>query len=125
MEALKPSILYIDDEPINLMLFKAMFNGRYNVKTIDSPVEGLNYIRNNKNIDIIFSDMRMPELNGVEFIREAVKLFPSAKYFILTGFDVTKEIEEALQEKIIEKYFQKPFDKEDLIDTIEKYSTQK
>lgn len=121
MENSKISILYVDDEPINLMLFEAMFNGHYNVITIESPIEGLNFLKENKNIDIVFSDMRMPKLNGIEFVREAIKLSPSAIYFVLTGFDITKEIEEALEDDVIKEYFQKPFQKHDLVNAIKKY----
>lgn len=125
MENKQISILYVDDEPINLILFEAMFNGHYKVKTIESPLKGLDFLNENIEIDIVFSDMRMPKLNGIEFVKEAIKLVPSATYFVLTGFDITKEIEEALEENIIKEYFQKPFQKQDLINAIKKYVNQK
>jgi response regulator RpfG family c-di-GMP phosphodiesterase len=115
------SILYVDDEPINLMLFEAMFYNEFKILTFESPVESLEYIRNNNNLDVVVSDMRMPKLSGVEFIREAIKVAPSITYFILTGFDVSKEIEEALKEDLIKECFQKPFEKEELVEAISKY----
>jgi YesN/AraC family two-component response regulator len=48
-------------------------------------------------------------MNGIEFIRLAQKDFPDISFFILTGFDITDEISEALKDKLIHKYFRKPF----------------
>ena len=48
-------------------------------------------------------------MDGIEFIRTARKDFPDIAYFILTGFDISEEINKALKEKIIHKYFRKPF----------------
>ena len=121
MEKPHISVLYVDDEPINLMLFEAMFNREYNVNTFESPVDGLEYIKNNKEIDVVVSDMKMPKLNGVQFIREAIKISPTSIYFILTGFDISKEIDEALNEDIIKEYFQKPFRKDELVKAINKH----
>jgi YesN/AraC family two-component response regulator len=53
--------------------------------------------------------MKMPGMNGVEFIRKAKQEYPYISYYILTGFDITEEIAEALREGLINKYFRKPF----------------
>jgi YesN/AraC family two-component response regulator len=41
--------------------------------------------------------MRMPVMNGVEFIVQAKELYKNIAYFILTGFEYNEEIEEALK----------------------------
>jgi YesN/AraC family two-component response regulator len=53
--------------------------------------------------------MKMPGMNGIEFIRMAKKEFPEIHYYILTGYDISDEISKALQEGLIDKYFRKPF----------------
>jgi len=50
----------------------------------------------------------MPGMNGVEFIRIAKKEYPEIVFYILTGFDITKEISEALNDNVIRQYFRKP-----------------
>jgi len=53
--------------------------------------------------------MRMPSMNGIQFIRKAKDKWPGIKYFILTGFEITPEIQSAINEKLIHKYFRKPY----------------
>lgn len=113
------TILYIDDEQLNLFLFKQNFNKEFNVLLCDSAEEGLDiYSKNNSEIDIVISDMKMPGINGVDFIRKIKKLDSKIPCFILTGFDITPEIHKALKNKILEGYFQKPFDIQNIRTTI-------
>ncbi len=118
------TILYVDDEPINLMLFKASFNRKYNIITAESGNEGLSQLKANPDTIVVISDMKMPGMNGIEFIRLAKLDFPNISFFILTGFEITDEIYEALKEQLIHKYFRKPFDIDELekaiIEAIEK-----
>lgn len=53
--------------------------------------------------------MKMLGMNGIEFIRLAKKDFPNISFYILTGFDITDEISEALEKRLIHKYFRKSF----------------
>lgn len=103
------TLLYVDDEPINLKLFAINFMNKYNVLTAGSGYEGLTILRSNSNTDAVISDMKMPGMNGLEFIRLAKKDYPFISFFILTGFDITDEIAEALHAGLICKYFRKPF----------------
>jgi len=105
----KITVLYVDDEPINLMLFSINFKGKFNVITAESGKAGLEILRKNQNINVLISDMRMPGMNGIDFIRQAKVDFPTIICFILTGFDITEEITEALDSKLIHRYFSKPF----------------
>jgi len=105
----KPTLLYVDDEPINLRLFAINFKNQFNVITSESPYEGLAMLKSHPQIDVVISDMKMPGMNGIEFIRAAKNDFPDLAFFILTGFDITDEIAEAMKEDIIYKYFRKPF----------------
>lgn len=102
-------VLYIDDESINLMLFKANFKKKFDVITGESGSEGLLLLKNNPDTKVVISDMKMPGMSGIEFIRKAKKDFPNVSFYILTGFDITDEISQALEELLIHKYFKKPF----------------
>ncbi|MCB2195198.1 MAG: response regulator [Bacteroidetes bacterium] len=107
----KFTLLYVDDEVLNLTLFEHNFKKDYTILTAESGDEGLKILKDNSKISAVISDMKMPGMNGVEFIRTAKNMFPEISYFILTGFDITEEIADALNDKVIEKYFRKPFSK--------------
>ncbi|MBE9466909.1 MAG: response regulator [Bacteroidetes bacterium] len=115
----KPKILYVDDEFINLKLFEANFENMYNVLTAQDGFKALDIISNNNDINVVFSDMKMPNMNGLEFIKKARKLLQQINYYILTGFDITDEIQEALDNGLIQKYFSKPFKIDELMYEIE------
>jgi two-component system, response regulator, stage 0 sporulation protein F len=115
----KTSILYVDDEPINLMLFETCFNEMYTIFSADSGAKGLDILRANKNISFVFSDMKMPGMNGVEFIQKASLEFPDSKYYILTGFSLTDVISNAIESGLVKKCFFKPFDIEEIENEIE------
>lgn len=114
----KITLLYVDDEPINLMLFEASFKGKYKVITAKSASEGLDRLNAHPEIRVVVSDMKMPEMNGVQFIEHAKKMYDTLAYFILTGYDITDEIANALDAKMISKYFHKPLKIGDLEDAI-------
>lgn len=119
------SILYVDDEPINLMLFERIFYKRYNVLTVESGFKGLEVLKEKPDIEMIISDMKMPHMNGIEFITRAKALYPDIQYYILTGYEITNQIQEALDNGLILKYFRKPFDITEIEKTIEENFKQK
>jgi two-component system, response regulator, stage 0 sporulation protein F len=111
----KITVLYVDDEPINLYLFERVLKRKnYHVITALSGYEALETLKKNDDIPVVVSDMRMPGMDGVEFIKQAKKHYPDKVFFILTGFDLTPEISNAMEENLIEKYMQKPFDQHEM-----------
>lgn len=110
----KIKILYIDDDFVNVELFKINFSKKYNVFSGISGTEGLEILKNNTDIQFVFSDLRMPEMDGLEFIKKAYKLYPEIRYFILTAYDTNKELQQAIDERIIVNCISKPFEREDI-----------
>lgn len=102
-------LLYVDDEPINLMLFKTILRKKYNIITAESGFNGLEELSLNSDIKIVISDMKMPGMNGLEFIKIAKEKYPNVIFCILTGYEITDEIMLALEANLIYQYFQKPF----------------
>lgn len=109
MSELDRTVLYVDDEPNNLLLFKAAFRKSYQVITADSGKEGLEKLEASPNIELVISDMKMPDMSGVAFVKEARKRNFDKYFFILSGFDFNEEIEAALAENLIDRSFKKPF----------------
>ena len=106
---MKEKVLYVDDEPINLQLFEINFEDKYDVITALSGMQGLELLNKHTDMKLVISDMKMPVMNGIEFIKTAKKKHPNLSYFILTGFEITDEIQEAINSHLILRYFRKPF----------------
>lgn len=105
------TILYVDDEDINLFLFERSFRSLFKILTANSGEEGLKRLsESSHDIIVVISDMRMPVMNGIEFIRKAKERFNNIAYYVLTAFNYNEEIEKALEDKLIDKFFTKPFD---------------
>src|SRR5512145_2148147 len=105
---MKTKVLYVDDEPINLQLFKINFTEKFDVYIAKDGFEGLEILDKELGIMVIICDMKMPEMNGIEFVKHAKERYPDKKYYILTGYEITSEIQEALDSGLILRYFSKP-----------------
>jgi len=108
----KPTILYVDDELMNLKAFAINLDKSYDILMGEDGLQGLEILEMNPQVSIVVSDMRMPKIDGLEFIRRARELFPNKSYYILTGYGLNDEIQSALDQGLIKKYFSKPFDLE-------------
>ena len=105
------TVLYVDDEEINLFLFDRCFRDFYTIVTAKSGEEGLVKLEaHSEDIIVVISDMRMPGIDGLEFIRRAKVKFENIAYYILTAFVINDDISKAVEEKSIDKFFTKPFD---------------
>lgn len=106
----KPKLLYVDDEIMNLHLFRDLFRNDFDVLVAISGEEALEEILESEEIQYVISDMRMPGMNGLELITKAKSERPNVVYCLLTGYDLTKEMEEAIAKKQVARYFAKPLD---------------
>lgn len=111
-------LLYIDDESINLLLFEANFEKHFKITTAISAERGLEILAENPQIKVIISDMKMPGMDGLEFVRRAKKLYPNKLFYLLSGYDLTPDTSQAIDEGIILNYFMKPFNIEEILGSI-------
>lgn len=109
----KPSILYVDDEPSNLVSFKFQFQEYYNISTASSAEEGLAHLRENP-AQVVLSDQRMPQVTGVEFFERVRKEFPNSLRMILTGYSNIDAVIEAINKGKIYYYLSKPWNENEL-----------
>ena len=114
-------VLYVDDEPINLKLFNIMFRGVYEIITAESGTEALQILDEQTEVSVVITDMKMPLMNGLEFVSAARKIRADIPYFLLSGYGLTPEIEKALRLEWIDGYFQKPLKKSKIEDELSKY----
>lgn len=103
------SILYADDEEANLRGFRSAFRRIYNIHVAIGPLEALEIVKSEK-IDIIVSDHRMPEMSGVELLRDVHGYNPDIKRMILSGFIKREELSEAVGDFGIHDFVSKPWD---------------
>jgi response regulator RpfG family c-di-GMP phosphodiesterase len=99
------------------------FEKRFNVLTCESGKDGLELLQQNSSIQVVISDMKMPQMNGIEFISKAHAIAGHLSYYILTGFEISDEIQAALDCGKIRKYFQKPFNVKEICQEIEEITT--
>ena len=117
----KPTLLIVDDDQPNLTIFRALYMRKFNILTATSGPEGLEQLKENDDVRICFSDLKMPRMDGLEFVNLAREDYPNISYVILSGSDLGVTLENALDEGVIDGYIHKPFDAKDLDDMIDKF----
>ncbi len=113
------TILFVDDEENNLISFKANFRLKYNVLIATSGDEGLK-ILDEKLVDIIITDQRMPGMTGVEFLGKALENHPDPMRILLTGFADMNAVIDAVNKGKIFHYLTKPWNETELDETIQR-----
>ncbi len=109
----RKKVLYVDDEEINLLLFKMTFDEQAEIITAQSGEEALDILKR-EDIELVLSDVAMPVMNGLDFVRKAQIQNPAIRYGLLTGHLYNPEIEEALDAKLVVGCFKKPFSKPEI-----------
>ncbi|MCX6233310.1 MAG: response regulator [Bacteroidetes bacterium] len=112
-------ILMIDDEPELLDLMKDVLEEeRYQVFCASNGSDGI-LLNEQKNPDLILLDLRMPEMDGIETLRNIRKNDDKVRVVILTGYGCPDTIRDAADLNVSE-YLSKPFENEDLVSVISK-----
>jgi two-component system NtrC family sensor kinase len=86
---------------------------QYTMLTATSAEDGLKLLGQN-NVQIIISDYRMPNMNGVEFLKEVRKQWPDTIRIVLSGYADAGSVVSAVNEGQIYKFVPKPWDDEEL-----------
>src|SRR5687768_12691113 len=94
----KPAILTIDDDPEVLRAverdLRRKYSADYRVLRADSGAAALEMLRElkvrNSPVALFLVDQRMPGMNGVEFLEQAIRIFPEAKRVLLTAYADTE-----------------------------------
>ena len=115
-----PKILYVDDEAINLELLQLTFMDELEVLTATSAREGLDILERCPEIHVIISDLKMPAMNGLDFIKEIKSRDRKKVCMLLTGFMESEIMMEGFNKELIFRYLMKPWKRDELIDTIRK-----
>lgn len=119
MEQKRFTILYVDDEEINLQFFSATFSWEYHVLTALTAEQGISLFQQEE-IDLVVADQRMPGMSGVEFFQKIYELNPEPARILLTGYGDLETITKAVNQGKIFHFFQKPWVEQDLKRTFDR-----
>src|SRR5208337_4409610 len=114
----KPVLLTVDDDAEVLRAverdLRRRYGERYRVLRADSGPAALEALRGLKKRDdsvgLLLADQRMPQMTGVEFLGQAMELFPNAKRVLLTAYADTDAAIQAINDARIHHYLLKPWD---------------
>lgn len=112
-------VLLVDDEELILAALRRVFRSRgYEVFSASSGSEGLQILQR-ETVDIVISDMRMPEMTGAQFLERVFSGWPDIKRILLTGYADVDSAIAAVNRGKVWRYIAKPWDEEDLVLTVQ------
>ena len=115
----KARILAVDDEAIILDSFrKILVVAGYSIDTVEKGREALGLIRKH-DYDFVFTDLKMPEMDGLEVTKAVKHLRPDIDVIVITGYASIETAVETMKYGAMD-YVQKPFTEDELIDFFNK-----
>jgi len=112
----KIRILCIDDEARILRALKALFR-EHEVHTTSDPKLALLWAKS-KDIDVVVCDQRMPQMLGVDLLREIKQVQPRAMRLLLTGYSDLTAVLASVNESEVYRFINKPWDNTELRDLV-------
>ena len=112
-------VLFVDDDTNILAAYRRSLRKVCNLKTASSGAEGLRMLAEEGPFAVVISDMQMPEMNGLEFLKEVTKQAPDTVRIMLTGNADQKTAVDAVNEGSIFRFCNKPCPPEEIAATIE------
>jgi response regulator RpfG family c-di-GMP phosphodiesterase len=112
------TLLFVDDEASILSSLRRLFRPHgYRILTAGSGAEGLQVLAQ-ETVDLVVSDMRMPEMDGAHFLEQVRSRWPTVVRILLTGYaDIASTIA-AINCGEIYRYIAKPWDDNDIVLTV-------
>jgi len=112
-------ILLVDDDKHLLRAMHRVFKKRFTVETALCGDVALSKIKENGLYAVIICDLKMPRMDGLEFIKQAKEISPNSMYMMLSGHASLEIAVEALNQGLIYKFFSKPTEQDELAKAIE------
>jgi CheY-like chemotaxis protein/glycine cleavage system H lipoate-binding protein len=116
----KATILAVDDEEVVLDSFrKILVLDGYSIDTVENGPEALGLVQK-RNYDFVFTDLKMPGMDGVEVCKAVKHLRPDIDVIIITGYASVESAVETMKFGAMD-YIQKPFTEDELVDMVKKF----
>lgn len=115
MKVSEPSILYVDDDEGNRVVFRHTFQDEFPLVMVSSGAEALDVLRETEpEIGVVVSDQRMPGLTGNELLRLVKDQYPGVVRMIITAYSDLDAILGAVNRGLVSRYIVKPWDAEEV-----------
>lgn len=112
------AVLFVDDEAAILASIKRLLRKEpYTVYTAVGGAAGLELLQE-KDIQVVVSDQRMPEMSGTQFLHQVKEQYPDTVRIVLSGYAEAAAIVDAINEGEVYRFIGKPWNEEDLRSTI-------
>lgn len=111
-------ILFVDDEPNVLAAFQRQLHKQFPIETALGPEAGLEALKDWHNFAVVVADMRMPKMDGVEFLAQIKDTAPDVVRMMLTGNADQGTAIEAINRGRIFRFLNKPCSTEVLVEAV-------
>lgn len=115
----KIKVLYLDDEPNNLICFMATFRFDFTIFIAHNVKKAYEYLEEHPDINVVLADQRMPVKTGVEFFEEIREKYPAPVRMLITAYSDIEAVIDAVNRGCIFRYVKKPWNDEDIKFAIE------
>jgi len=113
----KARILFVDDEERILNALRSLFRHDYRVFTATNGPEALEFVQKFKP-HVVVSDQRMPDMPGVDLLREVRRIIPHSVRILLTGYSDLASIVGSINEGEVFRFISKPWDNQEIRKTM-------
>lgn len=113
------TLLCVDDEVNTLSALKRLLRKEaVQILTAESGTAALELLKTQP-VQLILTDFRMPEMNGIEFLKQAKQIAPHAVRIVLSGYADLKVLLDAVNEGEVYRFITKPWDDQQLLSTLQ------
>jgi DNA-binding NtrC family response regulator len=110
---MKWSILYFDEDLVLLDIFEEMFRREYEVRTV-ATLSRARQLLSETPFDIIISDLSMPEISGVDFLREVARKYSSSIRVLVTDYATAGDMLPEISNGVVQFFLAKPWREEEM-----------
>ncbi len=118
-QSTRPTILLVDDEIMVLKsLQRLLTNPEWDIRLAESGAQALEIMRQ-RPIALVITDQRMPEMNGLELLREVKKNSPDTVRMVLTGYAEMEVVVNAINQGEVYRFLTKPWNNTEMLETVQ------
>jgi signal transduction histidine kinase len=103
-------ILYVDDDRSNVVVFRAAFSDEFELVCADSGAEAIEILERDRDIAVLLTDQRMPEMSGTQLAEVARRRWPDIVRFLITAYTDLGAAIDAINLGQVHRYLRKPWD---------------
>jgi len=109
-EHVRPTLLVVDDECDMLRSVHDLLRIDYRVVTYQRGADALDFLRSAESVHVILTDQRMPEMTGVEVLRQAMAIRPETTRLLFTAYSDVHTVIDAINQGHVFRFLAKPCD---------------